>query len=226
METIQLYYKGNVRFPLFMVGEQYYLLDVRPKHMIGHLFFPITWAQYHMVYPITMNEYQKIIQKYSKVSRIVVSYSLVGGLSVFVSSWMRVNNIKFFEYFDTDFSMMFNRILLVIGLIVAYLLLQLLYYSRKKSIQALIGRELDQPLYYKMRPEKPMRFFFSLFLLWLLVIALSIICAIAFLYLGNIAILLGNMLMVFVYFGAVNGAFSGREKWKYRIVDIRKSRDK
>ena len=220
MDTIQLYYRGNFRFPLFRVGDQYYLLDVRPRHMIAHLFFPITLAQYHMVYPITEHEYQKIMEKYSKVSRIVVSYSLVGGLSVFLSSWMRVNNIKFFEYFDTDFSMMANRILLMIGLIMAFLFLQVSYYVRKKGIQALIGRELNQPLYYKMRPEKPIRFFFSLFWLWLFIIALSIICAIAFLYLGNIAILLGNILMVFVYFGAVNGAFSGRDKWKYRIVDV------
>ncbi|EHJ53056.1 DUF443 family protein [Streptococcus macacae] len=226
METIQLYYKGNFRYALFLVDEQYYIIDRRPSHFIGYCFIPLNWIFYHKVYPITTEEYQKIVEKHSKASQFVISASLVGGISVFLNTWMRVNNIDIFQYFNTNLSPVIKGILLLIGLLSSYMLLQILYSSKKKRIQNLIGKNLDSPLFYKLRPEKPLQFAVNITGFQLFGVGLTAIFVATFLYLGNIAMFLGIILMMFILLGLANGAISPNEKWKYRIVDIRKSSDK
>lgn len=220
MKFIQLQYQGNFRYLSFVVNDKYYLIDRHPSNIIGHLFFPLNWALYHKVYPITTEEYLILKEKHARASKFVIPTSLVGGATVFFNAWIRVNKIDIFKHFNTDFSMITNCILLAIGLVVAFLLLQLLYYSRRKSLQALLDRELKQPLYYKMRPHNPLAFFLHILWAWLFILFLFIIFTGIFLYLGNIVLLLVAILLAFIYLGAANGAFSAKEKWKYKIVDI------
>lgn len=226
MDTIRLYYKGNLRYILFEVDEQYYIIDRRPSHFVGYFLIPLNWIFYYKVYPITTEEYQKIAEKHSKASKFVISASLVGGISVFLNTWMRINNIDVFQYFNTSLSPFIKGILLFIGLFSSYILLQILYSSKKKSIQNLIGKNLDSPLFYKLRPEKPLQFAMNIIGLQILGLGLTAILVAFFLYLGNIAMLLGTILMIFILLELVNVAISPNDKWKYRIVDIRKLSDK
>lgn len=220
MNVIRLFYKGNIRYMLFIVDGQYYLFDRMPGSIIAYLLFPLNWMLYHKVYPITAEEYMKIQSKYSKASKFVLPASLVGGVAVFLNAWIRVNKIDIFQHFDTNFSMQTNYIWLVIGLIVAFFLLQGLYYSRKKSMQKLLGRELDRPFYYKVAPQKPGQIVISFLGLLLVALLMLLGFAVSFLYLGNFALLMGAILMAIICFGAVGGVFSDREKWQYIIVDI------
>lgn len=224
MKLIQLHYLGNFRYLLFLVDEQYYLVDRRPSHLIGHFLLPLNWIFYHKVYPITIQEYHKIKEKHIRSSKFVIPISLVGGITVFLNAWMRVNNIDIFKHFNTDFSMRTNGILLVIGLVVAYFLLQLLYYYRKKNMESLLGRELKQLLYYKMRPEKILQFFLKLIGFQIFGIGLVMLFVVAFLYLGNIIMLLITILMTFIFLGMANGTLSDHDKWKYKIVDVLSSK--
>lgn len=57
-------------------------------------------------------------------------------------------------------------------------------------------------------------------------IVLSIIFIVVFLYLGNVAFLVGTILAIALFIGSSNGAFSPNEEWQYKIVDIRKSSNK
>mgnify|MGYP003605424924 FL=1 len=220
METIQLYYRGNFRYILLSVGKQYYLIDRRPSHIIGYFLLPSNWYFYYKVYPITTEEYLKIQTKYSKSSKFMIPVSFVGGLSVFLSTWMRVNNVDIFQYFNTNLSPVAKGIALCLSFLSSFILLQIVYSSRKKNIQTLIGKNLDSPLFYKFRPEKPLQFTLNTIGLRIFGVSLIAIFVLAFLYLGNIAMLFGNILMTFIYFGMANGAISPNEKWKYRIVDV------
>lgn len=222
MRKIKLHYKGNLRYALFLVDEQYYIIDRRPSHFIGYFLIPLNWMFYHKVYPITVEEYRNIEEKHSKASKFVISASSVGGVSVLLNTWMRVNNIDIFQYFNTNLSPVIKGILLFIGLLSSYMLLQILYSSKKKSIQNLIGKNLDSPLFYKLRPEKIFQSVVNIIGLQILGVGLTAIFVAGFLYLGNIAMLLGTILMMFILLGLVNVAISPNEKWEYRIVDIRK----
>lgn len=199
---------------------------MRPNYFIGHLFFPLNWLFYHKVYPITLEDYAKIKERYVKLSRFMIPTSLVGGAVVFVNGYTRLHDIDPLQYFKTNFPLTIVIVLLVLGWILSYGLLQLMYRSSKKGLQKTINRELIQPFNYKIRPEKPLRFFFSLFWAWGFCLIVPIALSIGFLYLKNILILLMATLFTICYFGSSNGAFSPNEKWKYQIVDIRKSSGK
>ncbi|MFU2181733.1 DUF443 family protein [Streptococcus pluranimalium] len=220
METIQFYSKGNMRYVLFQIDGQHYLLDRRPRHLLVYLFFPLNWKLYHNIYMITPEEYQKINKKYMKASRFTIPTSLIAGSVVFLNSWTRLRGIDTFERFNTDFSMSVKWILLIFGVLIVFPLLQLFYSSRKKSMEKLIGRELTNALYYKLKPQKTLKLFFNLFMLLLFAFVMLICFAIAFLYLGNLAMLVSAMLMSFLCLCAANGTYSDNEKWKYEIVDI------
>lgn len=208
------------KFSVFTVDGHYYLFDIRPRNILGHLFFPLNWVTYHKFYPITIEEYLRMKENYSKSSKFIIPTSLVGGLSVFLSTWLRVNKIDIFGRFNTEFSMLTKCMLLALGAVMAFLILQCLYFSRKKSLQRLLGRELSQPLYYKMRPTRPLRFFLSKIWAWLVILCMLIGVVTYFLYLGNIVMLLVAILMIFIYLGSSHGAFSAREEWYYQIVDV------
>ena len=220
---IQLHYKGNLRYVLFEVEGQSYLLDRRPSHFIGYLSLPLNWLFYQKVYAITNEERSRLETKHSKASKFVIPTSLVGGAVVFFNAWTRVHNVDIFGRFNMDLSKTTKLILLALGFILAYILIQLLYSSRRKNIERLFGKLLSQPLYYKMQPVHPIRFFFKILGLRIFEIVLSIICLAVFLYLGNVAFLIETILAIAIFIVSAGGAFSPNEKWQYKIVDIRKS---
>lgn len=220
---IQLHYKGNLRYVLFEVEGQSYLLDRRPSHFIGYLSLPLNWLFYQKVYAITSEERSRLEAKHSKASKFVIPTSLVGGLAVFFNAWTRMHSIDIFEYFYVNFPRVTSCSLVVFGLFLSFILLQLLYFSRRKSIQKVLGKTLVQPFYYKIRPVKSIRLFFKMLTLRIFGIALPVMFALAFIYLKNIAMLLIMVLTMFSFLGLVNGAFSPGEEWEYEIVDIRKS---
>lgn len=136
---------------------------MRPNHFIGHLFFPLNWLFYHEVYPIKLEDYSKIKERYVKLSKFTIPTSLVGGAVVFVNGYTRLHDIDLLQYFKTDFSLITNIVLLVFSWLIAYGLLQLFYISSKRGLQEIVDSELIQSFNYRLRPEKPFRFFFSLF---------------------------------------------------------------
>ncbi len=147
---IQLHYKGNLRYVLFEVEGQSYLLDRRPSHFIGYLSLPLNWLFYQKVYAITNEERSRLEIKHSRASKFVIPTSLVGGLAVFFNAWTRVHNVDIFGRFNMELSKTTKLILLALGFILAYILIQLLYSSRRKNIERLFDKLLSQPLYYKM----------------------------------------------------------------------------
>ncbi|AUW96366.1 DUF443 domain-containing protein [Streptococcus pluranimalium] len=171
-------------------------------------FSPLNWSQYHKVYLIT--------------KQVSLLFLPARGISVFLNSWLRVHNTDVFHYFDTHLSIGSNITLLALGTVLAYFSLQSFFAKRKKSIQEILGKELGVPSYYQLRPQKPFRFFFSIFWTWLFLILLIIVFGIIFIYTGNLSFLLGFILMTFFYLRSVNGSFSTKEEWKYEIVDIKK----
>lgn len=226
MKNIQLHAIGYFRFLVFKIDDQYYLFDMRPNHFIGHLFFPLNWLFYHEVYPITLEDYSKIKERYVKLSKFTIPTSLVGGAVVFINGYTRLHDINLLQYFKTDFSLITNIVLLVFSWLIAYGLLQLFYISSKRGLQEIVDSELIQSFNYRLRPEKPFRFFFSLFWAWGFCLIVSVASAIGFLYFKNLAILVMAILFTICYLGSSNGAFSPNEKWQYKIVDIRKSSNK
>lgn len=223
---IKLQYKSNLRYAFFNFKGENYLLDRRPSHFIGYLFLPLNWIFYQKVYAITNEEFSRLEGKHSKASKFIIPVSLVGGLIVLFNAWTRIHNIDIFEYFYVDFSIVTSCILVGFGLILSFVLVQLLYFLRKKSIQKVLEKTLEQPIYYKIRPVKPMRFFLKMFILRIFVIALPVIFAISFIYLKNIAMLLIMVLTTFFLIGSANGAFLTSEEWEYEVVDIRNSSSK
>lgn len=220
MEKIQICYPVNYRYSLFVENGQYYLLDMRPARIIGYPCFPLNWMLYHQVYPITTEEYVKIQEKHHKANKWAIPTSLVCGFSVYLNSWARVNKIDIFKPFYTNFSLATNIILLVVGLIVTYPLLQWVYRSQKRKIQTLLNRELDKPLYYKLSPTRPVKAFFKFFSIWFPSLLMLIAFAVAFLYLNNIIPLLGTIMMTFGLLGSGLGAFYQKKYSEHKIMDI------
>lgn len=220
MKTVELYYQGNFRYLLLLVDGQYYLIDRRPRHIVGYLLIPLNWYFYYKIYPITLEDYLRIKTKHSKVSKFLIPSSIVGGLSVLVSTWVRVHNVDVFQNFNTNLTPIAKGILLLLAFVSSFLLLQIVYILRKNSMQLLIGKNLDCPLFYKVRPEKPLKLLFKIVGLQLLGVSLIALFVTAFLYLGNIAVLLGTILMTFIYFAMANGAIYPNERCRYQIVDV------
>ncbi|AUW96347.1 DUF443 family protein [Streptococcus pluranimalium] len=219
METIQFYSKGNMRYVLFQVDEQHYLLDRRPRHLLVYFFIPSSWFFYQNVFPITDEEYSKMNFKHSKASKFTIPTSLIVGLVVFFNSWSRLKNYNPFEHPNTNISMQNKWILLVIGLILAFLILQSVYLVSKKSIENLLGRKIQSPIYYKIRPEKSIRF--NLFMIFNQIFAAMLVSgsSLAFMYLGNLPSWFGTTLIIFIFLLIATGAVQPQVKWQYYIVD-------
>lgn len=198
-------------------------MDRRPSHFIGYLSLPLNWLFYQKVYAITNEERSRLETKHSKASKFVIPTSLVGGSVVFFNAWTRVHIVDIFGRFNMDLSKTTKLILLALGFILAYILIRLLYSSRRKNIERLFGKLLSQPLYYKMQPVHPIRFFFKILGLRIFGIVLPIIFLAVFLYLGNVAVFIVAIFVIALFIGSAGGAFSPNEKWQYKIVDIRKS---
>ncbi|MFU2181747.1 DUF443 family protein [Streptococcus pluranimalium] len=219
METIQFYNKGNMRYVLFQVDGQHYLLDRRPRHLLVYFFVSSNWFFYQNVFPITDEEYSKMNFKHSKASKFTIPTSLIVGLVVFFNSWSRLKNYNPFEHPNTTMPMTIKWTLLVLSIIVASVLIQLIYYTRKNSLEKMLGRELGQPSLYKFKPESPVKLSISIFKLLLFGIFMFIAFSVTFMYLGHILVLLGVVFMAVMVIGSVNGAFQPIGEWRYHIMD-------
>lgn len=214
METIQFTY-ANFRYLVFKIDQQYYLFDRRPSHFIGYFFLPLNWFFYQKVYPITEEDYLRIKQRNDKFKHIVIPASLGAGLSVFIGAWSRAVNLSF----KTDFSEMTNIILLSLVLLLSYILAQLVYHSRKKSILSLAHSIIEHPIYYKVRPVKvDYRRLIGYFILML---GIPFFSAWFYLYFKDLLFLLTTCVMVFLALLCVNITFSAEDGYIYEIVDIK-----
>ena len=135
MQKIKLYYKGNLRYLLFHYQGRQYLLDRSPKHFLGYFCLPLNWYFYQKVYAISDEELVKIEEKNAKASKFILPTSLAAGLAVFVNAWAHMNHIDLFANFYVNFSIVTSLLLVVIGLLFSFSLLQLLYSKKKKSLE-------------------------------------------------------------------------------------------
>lgn len=218
METIQFTY-ANFRYLMFERGGQYYLLDRSPRHFIGYLFPPLNWFFYQKVYPITEEDYLRIKQRNNQFKHIVIPVSLGAGLSVFIGAWSRTVNLSF----KTDFSEITNIILLSLALLLSYILAQLVYRSREKSILFFVHSSIDHPIYYKIRPIKVD--YKRLIGYFILMLGIPFFSAWFYLYLKDLLFLLATFVMVFLALLCVNIAFSAEEGDVYKIVDIKANKE-
>ena len=226
MQKIKLYYKGNLRYLLFHYQGRQYLLDRSPKHFLGYFCLPLNWYFYQKVYAISDEELVKIEEKNSKASKFILPTSLAAGLAVFVNAWARMNHIDLFANFYVNFSIVTSLVLVVIGLLLSFSLLQLLYSKKKKTLEKLLNRSLEQSINFKIKPVNSLRFYVKMFLLRLCIFALTLIFALAFIYLKNIAMLCLMMLTVFIFLATINIAFAPGEEREYEIVDVLSNQSK
>lgn len=226
MQKIKLYYKGNLRYLLFHYQGRQYLLDRSPKHFLGYFCLPLNWYFYQKVYAISDEELVKIEEKNSKASKFILPTSLAAGLAVFVNAWARMNHIDLFANFYVNFSIVTSLVLVVIGLLLSFSLLQLLYSKKKKTLEKLLNRSLEQSINFKIKPVNSLRFYVKMFLLRLCIFALTLIFALAFIYLKNISMLCLMMLIMFIFLGTVNIAFAPGEEREYEIVDVLSNQSK
>lgn len=224
MQKIKLYYKGNLRYLLFHYQGKQYLLDRSPKHFLGYFCLPLNWYFYQKVYAISDEELFKIEEKNSKASNFILPTSLAAGLAVFVNAWAHMNHIDLFANFYVNFSIVTSLLLVVIGLLFSFSLLQLLY--SKKSLEELLNRSLEQPDYYKIKPENSSRFYVKMLLLRLCFFALALIFALAFIYIKNVAMLLIMILTMFIFLATINVAFAPGEEREYEIVEVKSNQRK
>ena len=226
MQKIKLYYKGNLRYLLFHYQGRQYLLDRSPKHFLGYFCLPLNWYIYQKVYAISDEELVKIEEKNSKASKFILPTSLAAGLAVFVNAWARMNHIDLFANFYVNLSIVTSLVLVVIGLLLSFSLLQLLYSKKKKTLEKLLNRSLEQSINFKIKPVNSLRFYVKMFLLRLCIFALTLIFALAFIYLKNISMLCLMMLIMFIFLGTVNIAFAPGEEREYEIVDVLSNQSK
>ena len=226
MQKIKLYYKGNLRYLLFYYQGRQYLLDRSPKHFLGYFCLPLNWYFYQKVYAISGEELFKIEEKNSKASKFILPTSLAAGLAVFVNAWVRMNHIDLFTNFYVNFSIVTSLLLVVIGLLLSFGLLQILYSNKKKDLEKLLNRSLEQSNYYKIKPVNSLCFYVKMFLLRLCIFALTLLFAMAFIYLKNIAMLCLMMLTVFIFLATINVAFAPGEEREYEIVDVLSNQSK
>ena len=226
MQKIKLYYKGNLRYLLFHYQGRQYLLDRSPKHFFGYFCLPLNWYFYQKVYAISDEELVKIEEKNSKASKFILPTSLAAGLAVFVNAWARMNHIDLFANFYVNLSIVTSLVLVVIGLLLSFSLLQILYSKQKKTLEKLLNRSLEQSINFKIKPVNSLRFYVKMFLLRLCIFALTLIFALAFIYLKNISMLCLMMLIMFIFLGTVNIAFAPGEEREYEIVDVLSNQSK
>ncbi|OLF48412.1 hypothetical protein BU202_01990 [Streptococcus cuniculi] len=216
---------ANFRYLVFQLDGQYYLLDRQPNHLIAYLFMPLTWFFYQRVYPLTNEDYLNIRQKNDVMKQFVIPSALGVGASVFVGNWLRIHHVS--KYFETDFSVMFKIILLLLAMAISSMLAWLVYNSRKRSIASLTHVNLTQPLYYKLRPSRISSKMIGTYMAYLLVIVgMASMSLVAFICSGNLVFLLITILMVFLHFMAVNLAYSTDIGYSYKVVDRLETTDK
>ena len=143
-----------------------------------------------------------------------------------MNAWARMNHIDLFANFYVNFSIVTSLILVVIGLLLSFGLLQIVYSKKKKSLEELLNRSLEQPDYYKIKPVNSLGFYVKMFLLRLCIITLTLLFAMAFIYLKNIAMLLIMILTMFIFLATINVAFAPGEEREYEIVDVLSNQNK
>jgi hypothetical protein len=187
---------------------------------------PLNWYFYQKVYVISDEELFKIEEKNSKASKFILPTSLAAVLVVFVNAWARMNHIDLFANFYVNFSIETSLLLVVIGLLLSFSLLQLLYSKKKKTLEKLLNRSLEQSIYFKIKLVNSSRFYVKMLLLRLCFFALALIFALAFIYLKNIAMLCLMMLTVFIFLATINVAFLPGEEREYEVVEVKSNQRK
>lgn len=216
MEKICFTY-GNFRYLVFEFNHQYYLLDRRPCHLIGYLFPPINWLFFQHVYPITSDDYCKIKEKNGRATKLTVSASLGAGLSIFLYNWLRVNKIDITKYFEANLSSFTKVALFLMTFLLTYVLVELCYYSRKRRMVSVLGRELRHIQYYKITPVK---IDFKQLLGFIVVFGgLAFFMALYYFYSGNLLFGLMAHAIIFLYLLASNVAFGTESHHLYKIND-------
>lgn len=173
-----------------------------------------------------MKNLLKSKKKNAKASKFILPTSLAAGLAVFVNAWARMNHIDLFTNFYVNFSIVTSLLLVVIGLLLSFGLLQILYSNKKKDLEKLLNRSLEQSNYYKIKPVNSLRFYVKMLLLRLCFFALALIFALAFIYIKNVAMLLMMILTMFIFLASINVAFVPGEEREYEIVDVRSNNSK
>ena len=173
-----------------------------------------------------MKNFLKSKKKNSKASKFILPTSLAARLAVFVNAWARMNHIDLFANFYMNFSIVTSLLLVVIGLLFSFSLLQLLYSKKKKCLEELLNRSLKQPDYYKIKPVNSSCFYVKMLLLRLCFFALALIFALAFIYIKNVAMLLIMILTMFIFLATINVAFTPGDEREYEIVEVKSNQRK
>ncbi|WP_255261619.1 MULTISPECIES: hypothetical protein [Streptococcus] len=147
-------------------------------------------------------------------------------MAVFVNAWTRMNHIDLFANFYVNFPIVTSLLLVVIGLLFSFSLLQLLYSKKKKSLEKLLNRSLGQSNYYKIKPVNSSRFYVKMLLSRLSFFVLALIFALAFIYIKNVAMLLIMILTMFIFLATINVAFTPGDEREYEIVEVKSNQRK
>lgn len=194
MNNIQLRFSNNFRYLLFEIDGQYYLLDRHPTHLICYIVLPTSFLFYQKVYPIKKDVLLKLEKKETGAGKYTIPTSLVGGAAVLANTYSRINNINPFQYFETQFSLTINFILLFLSWFVIYGLIQWLYASKKKDIQKIIGTELNSPFHCKIRVESIIKFVRNILGIRIFAWLMLLIPAILFFLTGNLLLIFMSMI--------------------------------
>ena len=93
-------------------------------------------------------------------------------------------------------------------------------------MEKLLNRSLEQSINFKIKPVNSLGFYVKMFLLRLCIITLTLLFAMAFIYLKNIAMLCLMMLTMFIFLATINVAFAPGEEREYEIVDVLSNQSK
>lgn len=226
MNNIQLQFSNNFRYLLFEIDGQHYLLDRHPTHLICYIFLPISFLFYQKVYPIKKDVLLKLEKKEIGARKYTIPTSLVGGLAVLANTYSRINNINPFQYFETQFSLTINFILLFLSWFVIYGLIQWRYASKKKDIQKIIGTELNSPFHCKIRVESIIKFVLNILGIRMFAWLILLIPAILFFLTGNLLLIFISMIGTAIFKFSALLTFTPSNTISYTVLDILPERNK
>lgn len=128
-----------------------------------------------------------------------------------------MNKIDITKSFETNLSSFTKVALFLMTLLLTYVLVELCYYSRKRRMASVLGRELRHLQYYKIRPVK---IDFKQLLGFIVVFGgLAFFMALYYFYSGNLLFCLTAHAIIFLYLLASNVAFGTESHHLYKIND-------
>ncbi|MDO4666520.1 MAG: DUF443 family protein [Streptococcus sp.] len=151
MQTVQLVHI-SIRYMVFTANNHYYLLDRKPVNILGYFFPYINWLFKQKIHLISEPDFAHLIEKKQKKSGIGLNTSLIGGITVLSSFFIRKS--KLLEQLATNLSTGTILLILFLSFVVALFLVRGIHGISKSSLNSAINLNSKEFHYYKLRPPK------------------------------------------------------------------------